>query len=198
MQFSLWYGARKLAQKHTLRRVKHVKLLRYVRRYGFCLLVYFSTVLFSVSGMEFFRWKELIKEILPSHCCKFATDIRSCVKAVDAKVKPSYMFDLAFVPADRIIVWLRRLQDVHLVRCRLSVIAIEQHIFIVNRSTIKCKMNEIACGNEEVMIVDVSSDLKQPQSTSMRLCHVVQYTAQVIAVTDLSPVHTARKRRYPE
>ena len=131
--------------------------------------------------MELMRWRSVIKEFLPPCCYKFAADICTCVKAVDAELKPSYMFDVAFVPSHRIIAWLKRLHDVQLVRCRLSVIAIEQQIFIVNRSAIKHRMDKITCGNERVMMVDVSSDLQQPQSTPNVLYQtIVQYTAQVV------------------
>ena len=131
--------------------------------------------------MELMRWRSVIKEFLPPCCYKFAADICTCVKAVDAELKPSYMFDVAFVPSHRIIAWLKRLHDVHLVHCRLSVIAIEQQIFIVNRSAIKHRMDKITCGNERVMMVDVSSDLQQPQSTPTVLYQtIVQYTAQVV------------------
>jgi len=134
--------------------------------------------------MELVRWRNSIKEFLPRCCHKFAKDIRTCVKAVDAKLKPSYMFDLAFVPSQRITAWLKRLHDVHLVHCRLSVIDIEQQIFIVNRSTIKHRMNEITRGNEPIMIVDISSDLQQPQSISSTLYEmIVQYTVQVVEIT---------------
>jgi len=126
------------------------------------------------------RWRNIIKEFLPPCCYKFAEDICTCVKAVDAELKPSYMFDVAFVPSDRILAWLKRLRDVHLVQCRLSVIAIEQQIFIVNRRTIKHRMDKITSGDERVLIVDVSSDLQQPQSTSIGLYQtIVQYTAKV-------------------
>jgi len=130
--------------------------------------------------MDLVRWKDVIKEFLPPCCYKFVLDIRTCLKAVDVKLKPSYMFDLAFVPSHRIIAWLARLHDVRLVQCQLSVIIIEQQMFIVNRGTIKHRMNEITCGNERVMIVDVSSDLQQPKSTSSMLYQIVQYTAQVV------------------
>jgi len=135
--------------------------------------------------MDLVRWKNGIKEFLPPCCYKFAVEIRTCVKAVAVKLKPSYMFDLAFVPSERITAWLKRLYDVHLVQCQLSVIVIEQQIFIVNRSTIKHRMNEIARGKEEIMIVDVSSDLQQPRSTSSTTLYqiAVQYTAQVVETT---------------
>jgi len=138
--------------------------------------------------MEFALWNNLMKEFLPSFCYKFARDIRACIKAVDVKLKPSYLFDLAFISSEIIIAWLKRLHDVHLVQCRLSVIAIDQQMFIVNRDTIKHRMNEITCGNEQVMLVDVSSDLKEPHSTSTTLYQIVQYTAKVVqtnAVADL-------------
>jgi len=126
-------------------------------------------------------WRKVIKEFLPPCCCRFALDICTCVKAVDAELKPSYMFDVAFVPSHRIVAWLNRLHDARLVQCRLSVIAIEQQIFIVNCSAIKRRMDKITRGYERVMIVDVSSDLQQPQSTPVVLCQtVVQYTAQVV------------------
>jgi len=73
---------------------------------------------------------------------------------------------------------LQRLHDVHLVQSRLSVIVIEQQIFIVKRSSIKHRMNEIKLGNERVIIIDVSSDLQQPQSPLTTV--ILQYTAQVV------------------
>jgi len=133
---------------------------------------------------EFIRWKDLIKEFLDPCCYKFARDICICVKAVDAELKPSYMFDLAFLSPQRIIPWLKQLHDVHLVQCRLSVISIEEQIFIVKRSAIKHRMNEIARGNEQVIIADVSSDLQQPQSASTTLCQmIIQHCAQVVETT---------------
>jgi len=128
--------------------------------------------------MELVRWKDAIKEFLVPCCYRFASDICTCVKAVDADLKPSYMFDLAFLPPERIIAWLQRLHDVHLVQSRLSVIVIEQQIFIVKRSSIKHRMNEIKLGNERVIIIDVSSDLQQPQSPLTTV--ILQYTAQVV------------------
>jgi len=126
--------------------------------------------------MDAVRWKNGIKEFLPACCSKFATDIRTCVQAVDARLKPSYMFDVAFVSSQRIIAWLKRLHEVQLVECRLTVIAVEQQIFIVNRSRIKHRMSEIMRGNERVMLVNASCNLQQPQSASTTL---VQSIAQV-------------------
>jgi len=138
----------------------------------------------SDGGMEL--WKDAIKEFLPPCCYKFATDIRTCVNAVAAELKPSYMFDLAFVSSQQITAWLKRLHDVHLVKCRLTVIAVEQQIFIVNRRVIKYRMDDITRGNERIMIVDVSPDLQQPQSTSTALHEtIVQYTAQVVETLSL-------------
>jgi len=129
---------------------------------------------------ELIRWKDTIKEFLDPCCYKFATDICICVKAVDAELKPSYMFDFAFVSPQRIIPWLNQLHDVHLIHCRLSVISIEEQIFIVKRSAIKRRMSEIGRGNEQIIVADVSSDLQQPQSTSTTLCQtIVQHYAKV-------------------
>jgi len=132
--------------------------------------------------MDLVRWKDEIKEFFDPCCYKFATDIRICVKAVDAELKPSYMFDLAFVPCQRIIAWLKRLYDVRLVQCQLSVLAVEEQIFIVKRSAIKYRVSEIACGNERVVMVDVSSDLQQPQSTSTALCQKIAQVVETNAI----------------
>jgi len=132
--------------------------------------------------MELMR--NVTKEFLPPCCYKFAGDICTCVKAVDAELKPSYMFDVAFVPSHRIIAWLKRLHDVHLVQSQLSVIAIEQQIFIVNRSALKRRIDKITCGDERVMVVDVSSDLQQPKPTPTVLYQmIVQFTAKVVEIT---------------
>jgi len=137
--------------------------------------------------MELVRWKEAVNEFLAPCCYKFAREIRICVKAVDAELKPSYMFDLAFLPCQRIIAWLKRLHDVQLVQCRLSVVTVEEQIFIVKRSVIKHRMSEISRGNERVIIVDVSRDLQQPQSTSTTLYQtIVQYSAQVGETTAIA------------
>jgi len=134
--------------------------------------------------MELLKWKELIQEFLPSCCYRFVANIRCCVKAVDAELKPSYMFDLAFVPLCKVVAWLKRLHDVGLVHCRLSVIAIEQHLFIVNRSTIKRRLRQSTLGNERVVVVDVSSDLQQPQLTSTEVYQmVIDYSLQVVFIS---------------
>ena len=136
--------------------------------------------------MALVRWRDVIKEFLPACCYKFVADIRACVKAVESELKPSYMFDLAFISSERIIAWLKHLNHVHLIQCRLSVIVIEQHIFIVNRSAIKDRMKKIMHGNERVVIVDVSPDLHQPQSALAALYEeIVQYTEQVVETTIL-------------
>ena len=129
------------------------------------------------------RWRNITKEFLPPCCSKFAADISTCVKAVDAELKPSYMFDVAFVPPHRILAWLKRLYEVHLVQSRLSVICIEQQIFIVNCSALKHRIDNIMCGKERVMIVDVSSELRQPQPTPTVIYRMIlQYTTQVVKI----------------
>jgi len=135
--------------------------------------------------MDLVRWKDAIKEFLAPSCYRFAADIRVCVKAVDTELKPSYMFDLAFVPCQRVIDWLKRLYDVRLVQCQLSVLAVEEQIFIVKRSAVKHRMSEIACGNERVIMVDVSANLQQPQSTSTELHQRIAQVEETDVITGL-------------
>jgi hypothetical protein len=109
-------------------------------------------------------------------------EVLANVAAVDAGLKPSYLFDRSFLSSDTVDKWLSRISDDLQPACSLSVLNVEGQLFFVDVDRMRNYLTDVVsgAGSSKGILVDVSCGLKQP-----RLWHstdsmfVVKQCAQV-------------------
>ena len=85
--------------------------------------------------------------------------------AVDAGIKPSFLFDYAFIAASTIFDWINRLHAEKLTSNLLTVLDIEEHVFICNFNQLQCSLLQAkSADNKHPIVIDISSNLKHPVS----------------------------------
>lgn len=93
------------------------------------------------------------------------SEVLANVSAVDAGLKPSYLFDRAFLSSDAVDKWLSRISDELRPTCSLSVLNVEGQLFVVDVDRIRNRLMDMVSGDgsNKGILVDVSCGLKQPR-----------------------------------
>ena len=94
-----------------------------------------------------------------------SADVLANIAAVEAGLKPSYLFDRAFLPSDSVSAWLIRINDQLRPNCYLSVLDIESQVFVVDVVCLRNYLLDIISESKigARVLIDISCDLQQPR-----------------------------------
>lgn len=110
------------------------------------------------------RVKACIRQHLPKCCVKFAGDIAVNVVAVDRGLKPSFLFDYAFVSTNVMANFVENLYQESLILNLLDVVSISDHILVTRFSSLIDHLHDTCEGYERKnVLIDVSKHLKDPE-----------------------------------
>ncbi len=111
----------------------------------------------AASSEHFSKWKNMIAAHLGKKCARHSLEIACDVLLVDSVLKSSFLFDYACVSAEAMKDFVTALAREELVKTRLTVIKVEDEIFICNIELLKAHV-----ADADFTVVDVSGDLKEP------------------------------------
>lgn len=120
----------------------------------------------DVEDMKSLRdeWKSTIRHHLPRCCMKNVTSIQANITAVDAGIKPSFLFDFAFVASSDMALFLEQLYKKGLTLCVLDVISVDDHIFVTKFDELISRLqDDCAQMCKRVVLIDVSKNLVAPE-----------------------------------
>lgn len=110
------------------------------------------------------EWKSAIRRNLPRCCIKNVLSIQANITAVDAGIKPSFLFDFAFVASSDMASFLEQLYKKGLTLCVLDVISVDDHIFVTKvNELISHFQDDCAQFCKRVVLINVSKNLAVPE-----------------------------------
>lgn len=111
--------------------------------------------------------KSLIKHF-GKHVLKHSKDILFYLRCVENKLKPSFLFDYACVPAETMKIFLDELFSLDILQNPLDVLAIDDEIFIYKRESLLRYLlptKELLNKGKGPVLIDVSPTLETPKLT---------------------------------
>lgn len=120
------------------------------------------------------RVKACIRQHLPKCCVKFAGDIVVNIIAVEQGIKPSFLFDYAFVSANVMANFIEDMFREGLILNLLDVVSISDHILVTRFSSLIDHLHDTCEGYERKnVLINVSKHLKDPEIMSESDCERV-------------------------
>ena len=127
------------------------------------------------------EWISVTRRCLPKSCHRHLLQLVCNVYSVSVALKPSYLIDCTVLPVSAIDNWLSQLFKKCLACRRLSVLHIEQEVFVVNIEFLLEKLHDMIANRTETALVDVSYSLNSPRLMSVsEQSEIMQLHAKVL------------------
>lgn len=109
-------------------------------------------------------WKTVIRHHLPRCCLKHVAQIHANIAAVDSGIKPSFLFDYAYVMPRVMAKFVEQLYAEGLTSYQLDIISLEDNVLITRIEQLRDHLQDAYRADyKKTILVDISKHLKCPE-----------------------------------